>query len=119
MKNKEEFEFKINPVFIIFSEAVIETIQRNMKPNDICLCGSGKKYKKCCRNSIDKNDFSDFFGEDDKTMEQFLKKANFEDKLTEAINKKDSDLVNIVNKGISNLENFRKGLDNFKSPFLK
>lgn len=26
----------------------------NVRRNDICFCGSGKKYKKCCLNKIEK-----------------------------------------------------------------
>lgn len=26
-----------------------QTIKRKIRPNDVCLCGSGKKFKKCCQ----------------------------------------------------------------------
>ena len=43
---KSEMEAKIEPV---------RTEPKIMR-NNPCICGSGKKYKKCCINSIDKTD---------------------------------------------------------------
>jgi peptide deformylase len=34
---------------VLFTDIALPKIDKNIKPNDICLCGSGKKYKKCCR----------------------------------------------------------------------
>ena len=28
----------------------------DIRPNDPCPCGSGKKYKDCCKNRLDKED---------------------------------------------------------------
>ena len=43
-ENKAQLEF--------FKQRLIDTIeekQKKTKPNEPCPCGSGKKYKKCCR----------------------------------------------------------------------
>jgi peptide deformylase len=34
---------------VLLPDIAIPAIKRKIKPNDICSCGSGKKYKKCCK----------------------------------------------------------------------
>lgn len=33
---------------ILLSDVEIKEIKKKVRPNDLCPCGSGKKYKKCC-----------------------------------------------------------------------
>jgi peptide deformylase len=33
---------------VLFDRQIKKIVKIKQKPNEICLCGKGKKYKKCC-----------------------------------------------------------------------
>lgn len=43
-------EFKVQGITSIMHSR----FYKNVQSNDKCLCGSGLKYKKCCRNEVEK-----------------------------------------------------------------
>lgn len=39
----------VGPVAVL-NNAIVRTPQKKIYPNDLCPCGSGKKFKNCCKN---------------------------------------------------------------------